>query len=388
MKTSHPLSTLGAVVLNRVFGNRPFITQEIIGTFGSIQDFFALPLEERSRFAFSLKLEADALDDSALLLADEELSRLESRACRFLSIESPDYPTLLRECPDAPAGLYIRSSSSDAEIFGREHAAVSIVGTRDISLYGKEWTRRIVFNIASAGKKATIVSGLALGVDAAAHRSALEAGIPTIAVLPCGIDEVYPACHTQLAQSIAQSPASALVSDFPPHSTPFKGSFIRRNRIIAGLSGSTILIESKRHGGGMITATTAAGYSRNVFALPGRIDDLRSAGCNNLIKEKIAEPIAELGSLNLRLGIGRSTYSPADNCMQLARRHYGSSPDLKDICTLLGMIAANRGISVEDLAEFCNMGYSRTLALINRLENDGFISCDLLQRCTIVIKNA
>ena len=175
MKTSHPLSTLGAVVLNRVFGNRPFITQEIIGTFGSIQDFFALPLDERSRFALSLKLEADALDDSALLMADEELSRLESRACRFLSIESPDYPALLRECPDAPAGLYIRSSSSDAEIFGREHAAVSIVGTRDISLYGKEWTRRIVFNIASAGKKATIVSGLALGVDAAAHRSALEA---------------------------------------------------------------------------------------------------------------------------------------------------------------------------------------------------------------------
>lgn len=388
MKTSYPLSTLGAIVLNRVFGNRPIITQKIIGTFGSIQDFFALPLEERSRFALKLNLAADSLGDSAITLADRELRQLESKGCRFLSIESPDYPELLKECPDAPAGLYIRSESSNTEIFGPDTRMVSIVGTRDISLYGKEWTRKTVFNIASAATKASIVSGLAIGVDAAAHRSALEAGLPTIAVLPCGIDEVYPTCHHQLAQSIVQSPGSALISDFPPQSLPYKGSFIRRNRIIAGLSGSTILIESKRHGGGMITASTAADYSRNVFALPGRIDDICSAGCNNLIKEKIAEPIAELGSLNMRLGLGKSELSPTNNCILNAQRRYSGSPELKELCTLLNMIATNRGIPVEDLGEFCNMSYSRTLALVSRLEKDGFISCDLLQRCSILIKNS
>ena len=124
-----------------------------------------------------------------------------------------------------------------------------------------------------------IVSGLALGVDITAHAAALEGGLPTVGVSPVGIDDVYPRRHVPFVERMCATPGCALVTDYPPGTFPAAFSFIRRNRIIAGLAGSTVLIESRIKGGGMITARLAAGYGRDVFAVPGRIDDIRSQGC-------------------------------------------------------------------------------------------------------------
>ena len=176
------------------------------------------------------------------------------------------------DCPDCPIGLYIRSNSDIEEIFD-DAPCISIVGTRDISPYGDEWCKRIVHSLAEAPIKPVIVSGLAYGVDICAHQAALDAGLRTIAVIPTGIDDLYPYYHRRIAERIASTPGCALISDFPLKTSPQAATFLRRNRIIAGLSAATILVESKQKGGGMITCSTAFSYGREAWVLPGRIGD-------------------------------------------------------------------------------------------------------------------
>lgn len=229
-----------------------------------------------------------AITEKELFEAAFILDELEAIGIEVVPCTSEDYPTKLKELPKYPVVLYIKSHVSAAKLFKPGSVMVSVIGTRDISYYGKDVTTRLVDELANEDHGFTLVSGLAIGVDAVAHRAALNRGIKTIAVIPTGIDDVYPLRHRELAEEIIDK-GGALISMYPPKTAPLAINFLIRNKIIAGLADTVFVTESKIKGGAMFTARLAYNYGRDVLAVPGRVDDIRSAGCNQLIKEGIAE---------------------------------------------------------------------------------------------------
>ena len=376
--------------LNRIFGFEPTIARRLVEHYGSAGALFGMSDEEKLKLLGPFSKYAGQINGGNLEAAAKELEWLRSEGYVFLSIEDENYPSLLKECDDAPMGLYVRASSPPEEVFNCD-PCVAVVGTRDLSLYGKEWCRRIVTALATAQRKPVIVSGLALGVDINAHLTALENGLKTIAVMATGIEGVYPSRHREFAARIAATGACALITDYPPGTSPVAINFMRRNRIIAGISGATVLVESREKGGGMITANLAQSYNRDVFALPGRIDDPRSQGCNRLIRGKVAEPITDLDEFVDSIGLGiynRRTRRSLDE--ELLDRYGGKMgvKELNDLRRIAGLIKKYRGANIEELCEGSGLRFNEVAALAGILENDGIIDIDLLQRCTINVKKA
>ena len=310
---------------------------------------------------------------------EAELAELRQKRVRLVSCLDEDYPPLLLETPDHPIGLYVTSASRAAEIFAYKKA-VAIVGTRDISSYGSLWCKKIVRALAAAAQRPVIVSGFAMGTDIIAQTEALRCGLRTIGVMPCGPDAVYPARHRDIAAQLVRTPGCALVSDYPPGTQAMANNFIRRNRIIAGLSDAVILIESKRKGGGLITMDFALDYGRATYALPGRIEDPCSEGCNALIRRAKAELISDTDSLVESLGLGLlSPDRPAD-IIVLAQQRYGAG-SLN--ARILQHIKRNRGATPEEICRDLDIPYGTAVTATMQLESDGFIGSDLLQRCFI-----
>ena len=173
---------------------------------------------------------------------------------------------------------------------------IAIVGTRDMSPYGKSVTEHIVASLAARVVKPIVFSGLALGIDANAHRAALNNGLNTVAVLPTGLDEIYPRAHKGLAESIVDN-GGCLITDFPEQTAPTPINFLHRNQLLVKMVDMVIVVESKAKGGAMVVAKLARDFDIPVFAVPGRIDDVRSVGCNQLIADRIAWPLSDLKKL-------------------------------------------------------------------------------------------
>ncbi len=198
-------------------------------------------------------------------------------AVRTYFIGDEDYPYRLRECPDAPIVLYAKGTFEA----WRDDFALSVVGTRNISHYGRQITEEIIGDLAQTFPRALITSGLAYGVDITAHRQAIRSGMPTVAVLAHGLDRIYPAVHRKDAEQILEQ--GAIVSEYPPFTEPERYYFVGRNRIIAGLSDATLVVEAGAKSGSLSTANLAVDYDREVLAIPGRVGDRYSEGCNHLI---------------------------------------------------------------------------------------------------------
>ncbi len=321
----------------------------------------------------------------------------------FIGMTADDYPERLRNCEDAPVGIFVRGGGSPREIFGGGHY-VAVVGTREITPYGEQWCRDMVRAMAESGAAPCVVSGLAYGTDIVAHRAAVEFGLPTVAVMATGPDAVYPSRHRDFAERLARLPGCALVTDYPPGTAPVAVNFIRRNRIIAGLSDSVVLVESAVKGGGMITCRLAFSYDRSVFALPGRGDDIRSQGCNHLIREGVAEIIESPADLVSRLGLRAEKKSGAaggagpdaapassetvrtrDFRGRIDARYSKLLPEEKisAMTDILLKIRDRRGIDIDSLCSETGLPYRNVSELTSLLESDGIISIDLLRRCTI-----
>ncbi|MBR6183536.1 MAG: DNA-protecting protein DprA [Bacteroidales bacterium] len=379
---------VSAIALNAIFGNAPKFSHRLIDALGSAGAVFDLSPEERLALFGPHNPRAALIGPAALDAAQAEFERLSAQGCQFLDIFAEGYPDALRECPDAPLLLYVRSDTPAGELFG-SRPAVAVVGTRDQSSYGRECCRRIVKALSEAPAKPMIVSGLALGVDITAHAAALEGGLVTVGVSPVGIDDVYPRRHAPFVERMCHTPGCALVTDYPPGTIPSAFNFLRRNRIIAGLAGATVLIESRLKGGGMITARLAAGYGRDVFAVPGRIDDLRSQGCNQLLREQVAAPVAVPETLPAALGLGQLRRTRAADLETAVRQRFGSAfPDAEvDRLVLLArLIRAERGIGLDELCRATQLDYPDVARSAGLLEEEGFIEMDLLQRCAIKVK--
>lgn len=203
--------------------------------------------------------------------------RLAADGYGFLARSAPQFPPLLRAIHDPPPGLFLRGDA-DVELLSRP--AVAIVGARACSGYGASAARMLAREVARAGL--VVVSGLARGIDAEAHRGALEAGGATVAVLGCGIDRDYPAAHAELARRVAAT--GLIVAEYAPGVAPAPWRFPARNRVVAGLSAVTAVVEARERSGALITADLALEEGREVFAVPGEITSALSAGTNGLLK--------------------------------------------------------------------------------------------------------
>ena len=349
----------GLCALNRIFGFEPKVGLSLVEEIGSAMAVFGEPgkvsdaLGVRLRTKYAPLITGSAFDSAAM-----ELEALEKAGCRFVGIGERGYPALLMECEDPPLGIYYKGMSPPEEVFGGL-PQIAVVGTRGLTYYGKDWCRRIVTAMSCANIKPLVVSGLALGVDVTAHRVALESGLPTVAVMATGIDDLYPSRNRDVGEAIASTPGCALVTDYPPGTEAVRINFLRRNRVIAGICRATILVESKIRGGGMMTARLAASYGRDVYALPGRIDDPVSQGCNLLIRENVAEQIGDLAELILRLGLGRAGVGRKEDFRTAVENYYKErleGTEYDDILRLAATVKGHRGIITVDLLQHCYAG--------------------------------
>lgn len=213
--------------------------------------------------------------------AEVEMEFCRSHDIRVLCLGESDYPKRLEECADAPLVLYYKGNANL-----NQSRVINIIGTRHCTTYGADFIRRFLHDLKTICPEVLVVSGLAYGVDINAHQQSLAVGYETVGVVAHGLDYLYPSAHKDTAREMVNH--GGLLTEFMTCTNADKGNFVRRNRIVAGMSDACILIESAGHGGGMITAGIAFDYGRDVFALPGRVGDHFSEGCNNAIRENKA----------------------------------------------------------------------------------------------------
>ena len=211
----------------------------------------------------------------------------------FRGRNTSDIKSISPEYNGPVENLYI---DGELSFINRRSPRVAVVGTRDVSSYGIDCVGWIVDTLATRQDRPIIVSGLAIGVDVKAHVAALNAGLTTVAVVPTGLDEVYPRQHTELARRIVEN-EGCLITDFPEQTAPIAINFLHRNHLMVKMVDMVIVVESKLKGGSMVIAKLAKDYGIPVLAVPGRIGDVRSAGCNQLIAQHIAEPLVDFEKL-------------------------------------------------------------------------------------------
>lgn len=227
--------------------------------------------------------------------AKRELDFVQQHQLQVIDFRHDDYPYRLRECADAPLLLFGKGN-----IDLNHGKMVSIVGTRMATERGREWTDRLVHDLAKLVPDVTIISGLAYGIDIAAHRAAIHAGLPTIIVPAHGLDRIYPPIHRPVAIEALQN--GGIVTEYMSNTEPERYNFLSRNRIVAGMADAIVVAESKVKGGSLTTANIAVDYARDVFACPGRPSDEQSQGCNGLIRENKAQLIETAEDLVKAMG--------------------------------------------------------------------------------------
>lgn len=235
-----------------------------------------------------------SLSDSTIFTrAEKEIEFIQKYKIQTLYYLNDDYPERLKQCVDSPILLYYKGNAAL-----NVKKVIAVIGTRKISEYGKEYCERIVSDLAALD--ILVVSGLAYGVDACAHKAALDSGLKTVGVLGHGLDKIYPSLNKQLATRMTAN--GGLITEFLTETRPDRENFPMRNRIIAGMSDAILVIEAAKRGGALITADIANSYNRDVFALPGRINDEFSQGCNNLIKANKAALITHAEDILYMMG--------------------------------------------------------------------------------------
>ena len=283
---------LYTIALTRVLPYQSQVQQTLLDTMGSatalatagtaLHDAFPQITERLERHIAQIP--------EHLARAEQEIEFTRKNHIRIIHRDDADYPARLRECSDAPVLLYYRGS---ADLNSRR--ILSIVGTRKASEYGRTFCQRFLTDLAKLCPDVLVISGLAYGIDICAHRQSLSNGLSTIGVLAHGLDQIYPRMHRQTA--IEMLTQGGLLTEFMSQSTAEKVNFVARNRIVAGMADATLVVESAEHGGSLITAGIANEYGRDVFAVPGRVGDQTSAGCNKLIMQNRAALIQSADDL-------------------------------------------------------------------------------------------
>lgn len=296
-----------------------------------------------------------------LRICEAELRFAEKNQIQCLTEEDEAYPSRLRECSDAPIVLFYRGNAD----LNQSHV-ISMVGTRHATEYGKDLCLQFVRQLQELLPDTLIVSGLAYGIDIHAHRASLQQGLETIGVLAHGLDRIYPAAHRGTAAEMLRQ--GGLLTEFMSGTNPDRQNFIKRNRIIAGMSDATIVVESAEKGGSLITADIAESYHRDCFAFPGRITDPYSAGCNLLIRTNRASLIQSAEELVEAMNWKETTVRPQAIQRQLFPE---LSEEEEKIIECLKMYPD--GMQINTLVVQCNIPVNRMASLLFDMEMKGMV---------------
>jgi DNA processing protein len=349
------------VGFNRAKGIGPARLRALIQHFGDVEAAWKAPAEALRQTGLDERTLNSLLMTRNTCDLDEALAAIERVGARVVLFTDNEYPPLLRQISDPPPLLYVKGTLEKAD-----HRAIAIVGTRLATDYGKTMAQQIAATLAQVGL--TIVSGLARGIDIAAHQAALKAGGRTIAVLPCGIDRVYPPEHRSIADQIIAN--GALIGELALGTPPEKGNFAPRNRLVTGLSLGVVVVEAGEKSGALISADQALEQGREVFAVPGNALSKTSRGTNALIQAGArmttgaADILDELGLSNLPTPakpVAQSTppapaYVPADDSEAAVLRCLSAEPQ-----------------HVNDLAQRCGLPVAQVSGTLTILELKGLI---------------
>lgn len=289
--------------------------------------------------------------------AEKEIGFIRQYQVNPLFYLDPDYPDRLKHCDDGPILLYFKGKANLCQ-----KRILSIVGTRMPTEYGKAVCEQIIQGMVDQG--VLIASGLAYGVDTAAHRAALAAGLPTVGVLAHGLDQIYPYVNRPLAEKMLEN--GGLLTEFPSHTKLNRDYFPRRNRVIAGMADATLVIESAMKGGALITADIANSYSRDVFAVPGRTTDLKSSGCNQLIKTNKAALVHSAEDISFMMGWDQSPHP-----VHIQQKLFTELSDEERKIT--GILESTKEADIDVIYLESGMTASKVAAILLKLEFDGLI---------------
>lgn len=309
-------------------------------------------------------IEALANTDEARKRAEVEMEYDQRYGIQPLCMNDDRYPQRLKECDDAPLILFYQGNANL-----NQQRVINIVGTRRCTPYGEDLIRRFITDLKQLSPRVLIVSGLAYGVDINAHRQALANGYETVAVLAHGLDDLYPSRHRETAQRMTGQ--GGLLTEFLTQTNADKINFVRRNRIVAGMSDACILVESAAKGGGLITTDISQAYGREVFAFPGRIGDPCSEGCNNLIRKNGAGLITCAADFVRDMGWQDDTTLMRAKQQGIERSLF---PTLSaEEQAVVNVLSRNNDLQINILSVQANIAIGRLTALLFQLEMKGVI---------------
>jgi len=349
------------IALTMIPGVGPVTARGLIKRFGSAGAVFTENKTALRCLGKTGEAIAEHTRSPAILQAAEREMEFTIRfGIRVLWFGDKTFPFRLNQCHDGPVLLYMLGN-----LDLNASKCISIVGTRRATPFGIDMCRSLVKGLAAKFPGLVIISGLAYGIDVTAHRAALEFGLPTAGVLGHGMHTIYPKYHRDDARKI--SGTGALVTDFDSNTGPERNNFLRRNRIIAGLSDATLVVESPERGGALVTADIAFSYDRLVMAVPGRPSDEKSAGCNRLIKNDVAaltETTADVSRY--------TNWKESQNILPSPSLFTSADPSWN---TVLGALQKHRGATPELLGKLTGFGLPDVMVILLQLELEGLVAC-------------
>ncbi len=336
--------------------------RKLVSYFGDVEAVFREPYQSLVKIpGIGTGLARFICERSYLSIAEKEAEYVIKNNIRTFFYLDNDYPYRLRQCDDSPVVFYF-TGNCDLN----SSKILSVVGTRNATVRGKELCEKIVSGLAGGHPDLIIVSGLAYGIDICAHKSALSNNLQTIGVLGHGLKTIYPGIHRSTARSMIEK--GGLLTDFMSETLPERNNFLKRNRIIAGISDATLVVESGIKGGALITADMANSYNRDVFAVPGRPDDQWSAGCNSLIKTNkaaLAETAEDIESF-LR-------WKPEKSKAPVQRSLFSELDDSEK--GIYELIMKEGELNIDTICRSLEIPISKLSPLLLQMEFKGIVKC-------------
>lgn len=375
-----------ALALSRMGYHNIVALRELYDAWGSMADIVKQHAHPE-RLAHNMPerlLAAFAHTDEHLKRADEEMRFAQDNNISIITLADEAYPQRLKACFDAPLALFFKGNAN----LNAKHC-ISIVGTRKATPYAADCIAQLTARLKQLCPDILIVSGLAYGVDIIAHRQAIDHALPTVAVLAHGLDTLYPARHRKEAMLMMQK--GGLLTEYFSQSKIDKRNFLQRNRIVAGLSAATLLVESAEHGGGLVTCRLAQSYQHDVFAIPGSINSPYSVGCNRLIRDNVAglvtsaedilkamaweEDMKQTVATNGASSMGSSSIGSSVNSVSGVGAASASTAQVPNGAQgVLDVLTKENDLHIDIIATRAGLPVNKVLALLFQLEMSGMVS--------------
>lgn len=374
-----------ALALSRMGYHNIAALRELYNVWGSMADIVkqhAHPEQLAPNMPERL-LAAFAHTDEHLKRADEEMRFAQDNNISIITLADEAYPQRLKECDDAPLALFFKGNAN----LNAKHC-ISIVGTRKATPYAADCIAQITARLKQLCPDILIVSGLAYGVDIMAHRQAIDHALPTVAVLAHGLDTLYPSRHRKEATLMMQN--GGLLTEYFSQSKIDKRNFLQRNRIVAGMSAATLLVESAEHGGGLVTCRLAQSYQRDVFAIPGNINNPYSVGCNRLIRDNVAglvtsaedilkamsweEDVLEVFTATSSSRYSSSISSSENSVSGVGTTSASTAKVPNGAQAVLDVLTKENDLHIDIIATRAGLPVNKVLALLFQLEMSGMVS--------------